>query len=103
MSGIGHNSGESVDTLNSTAQAVLRNTVERIERLIEDRSAVNEDIKEVIAEAKGQGFDTKILRKVVRIRAMDRAKRMEEQALIGLYMGAINGRADDEDDFSDLA
>jgi len=47
------------------------------------------DLKEVYAEAKGNGFDVKIIRKVVRIRKMDRAKRQEEDALIDLYLSAI--------------
>ena len=49
------------------------------------------DIKEVFAEAKGEGFDVKILRKVIRMRKMDKAKRDEEEALIDLYLSAIGG------------
>jgi len=89
MSGIGHNSGE--DTLNGTAQTQLRTIIERIERLEEDKAAVTEDIKEVYAEAKGNGFDAKILRKVIRLRKQDKAKRDEEEALIDLYLSAIGG------------
>ena len=80
-----------IDTLGATAQGKLKSLVERIERLEEDRSAVASDLKEVYAEAKGEGFDTKIIRKVVRLRKADAAKRSEEEALIELYITAIGG------------
>ena len=79
------------DTLSATAQGKLKSIVERIERLEEDRKAVTSDLKEVYAEAKGEGFDTKILRKVVRMRKQDKAKRQEEEALIDLYLSSIGG------------
>ena len=75
----------SIDVLNSTAQGRLKTIIERIERLEEDKAAIAGDIKEVMAEAKGEGFDTKILRKVIRLRKQDKAKRMEEEALLDLY------------------
>ena len=78
-----------IDVLNSTAQTQLKTILERIERLEEDKAAVMADLKEVYAEAKGNGFDVKIIRKVVRIRKMDRAKRQEEDALIDLYLSAV--------------
>ncbi len=81
----------SFDTLSTTAQGKLKSLVERIERLEEDKAAVAGDLKEVYAEAKGEGFDTKILRKVVRLRKADTAKRQEEEALIELYITAIGG------------
>ncbi len=81
----------SLDTLGATAQGKLKSLVERIERLEEDKAAVANDLKEVYAEAKGEGFDTKILRKVVRLRKSDAAKRSEEEALIELYITAIGG------------
>jgi uncharacterized protein (UPF0335 family) len=81
----------SIDTLNSAAQSQLKSIIERIERLEEDKAAVATDLKEVYAEAKGNGFDTKILRKVVRLRKQDKAKRLEEDALIDLYLSAIGG------------
>ena len=80
-----------VDTLGATAQGKLKSLVERIERLEEDKAAVASDLKEVYAEAKGEGFDAKILRKVVRLRKADAAKRQEEEALIELYLAAIGG------------
>ena len=78
-----------IDTLGATAQGKLKSLVERIERLEEDKAAVASDLKEVYAEAKGEGFDTKILRKVVRLRKADLAKRQEEDALIELYLSAV--------------
>jgi uncharacterized protein (UPF0335 family) len=81
----------SFDTLSGTAQGKLKSLVERIERLEEDKAAVANDLKEVYAEAKGEGFDTKILRKVIRLRKADAAKRQEEEALIELYVAAIGG------------
>jgi len=80
-----------LETLGATAQGKLKSFVERIERLEEDKAAVANDLKEVYAEAKGEGFDTKILRKVVRLRKADAAKRSEEEALIELYLSAIGG------------
>jgi uncharacterized protein (UPF0335 family) len=81
----------SVDVLNSAAQSQLKSIIERIERLEEDKVAVMGDLKEVYAEAKGNGFDVKILRKVVRLRKQDKAKRQEEEALVDLYLSAIGG------------
>jgi uncharacterized protein (UPF0335 family) len=77
------------DVLNSTAQGRLKSFVERIERLEEDKAAVSNDMKEVFAEAKGEGFDVKILRKIIRLRKQDKVKREEEEALIDLYLQAI--------------
>jgi uncharacterized protein (UPF0335 family) len=80
-----------IETLNSTAQGKLKSLIERIERLEEDKVSVAGDLKEVYAEAKGEGFDTKIIRKVVRLRKQDTAKRQEEEALVDLYISAIGG------------
>ncbi|MDB5438290.1 MAG: hypothetical protein JWM33_717 [Caulobacteraceae bacterium] len=81
----------SIDVLNSTAQTQLKTIVERIERLEEDKAAVMADLKEVYAEAKGNGFDVKIIRKVIRLRKQDTAKRQEEEAILDLYLAAIGG------------
>ncbi|MEI6439878.1 MAG: DUF2312 domain-containing protein [Alphaproteobacteria bacterium] len=77
------------DVLNQAAQGQLKSIIERIERLEQEKSEIGEQIKEVFAEAKGNGFDVKILRKVVRIRKQDRAKRMEEEAILDLYLAAM--------------
>ena len=86
MAEIGHNSG---DTLNRTAQGQLRSLVERIERLDQEKAEIAEQIKEVFAEAKGNGFDVKIMRIVLRLRKKDRAKRLEEEAVLDLYLEAL--------------
>ena len=75
--------------LNATAQGQLKSIIERVERLEQEKAEVAEQIKEVFAEAKGNGFDVKVLRKVVRIRKQDRAKRQEEEAILDLYLSAI--------------
>jgi uncharacterized protein (UPF0335 family) len=77
------------DVLTSAAQGRLRTVIERIERLEEDKAAVMADMKEVFAEAKGEGYDVKILRKVIRIRRQDKAKRQEEDAILDLYLSAL--------------
>lgn len=70
----------------------LRSFVERVERLEEEKSALTADIREVYSEAKGQGFDTKILRQVVRLRKIDRADRQEQEAILDLYLSALGMR-----------
>lgn len=82
---------DSPDVLTATAQGRLKTFIERIERLEEDKAAVSADMKGVFDEAKGEGFDVKILRKVIRLRKQDKAKRDEEEALTDLYLQAIGG------------
>lgn len=77
------------EMLGNNAQAQLVSVVERIERLMEEQSVLREDIKEVFAEAKGNGFDTKTLRKAIAIRAMDPSKRREAEAMLDLYLSAL--------------
>jgi uncharacterized protein (UPF0335 family) len=77
------------DILNATAQGQLKSIIERIERLEVEKGEIAEQIKEVKAEAKGNGFDVKIINKVIRIRKQDRAKRQEEEAILDLYLSAI--------------
>jgi len=67
----------------------LRSFIERLERLEAEKAVIMADQKEVYAEAKGEGYDTKILRQVIRIRKMDRAERQEQEALLELYLSAI--------------
>ena len=67
----------------------LRSFIERNERLEEEKQALAEDIKEVFAEAKGTGFDVKIMRKIIRMRKQDLNDRKEEEALLETYMAAI--------------
>lgn len=79
------------DVLTSQAAGRLRSFIERLERLIEDRAAVSADMKEVMSEAKGEGYDSKIIRKVIKLRATDKVKRDEEEAMVDLYLSAIGG------------
>ncbi len=67
----------------------LRSFIQRIEKLEEDKAAVGEDLKEVYAEAKGVGFDTKIIRQIVRLRKVEVEKRRENDELLDLYKAAI--------------
>lgn len=67
----------------------LGSIIKRIEKLEEDRAAVGEDLKEVYAEAKGTGFDTKIIRKIVRLRRQAVEARREEAELTELYKSAL--------------
>ena len=67
----------------------LNQIVARIERLEEEKKALADDIKEVYAEAKAHGFDTKILRQVIRLRKLDRAELAEQESLLEIYMDAL--------------
>lgn len=77
------------DVLNSTAQGQLKSVIERVERLYREKAEMDEQLKELWGEAKGNGFDTKVLKRVVKVRKQDRAKRQEEDAIFDLYMSAI--------------
>lgn len=67
----------------------LKSFIERIERLEEEKKVIAEDIKEVYGEAKAIGFDPKIIRKVIKIRKMDKEARVEEEQLTDIYLSAI--------------
>ena len=67
----------------------LRSFIERIERLEEEKRALSGDIKEVYAEAKGAGFEPKIMRRIVKIRKMDKDEVVEEESLLDLYKRAL--------------
>ncbi|MBL9098567.1 MAG: DUF2312 domain-containing protein [Alphaproteobacteria bacterium] len=71
------------------AKDQLKSLVERVERLEEEKTALAGDIREVYAEAKGHGFDTKIMRQVVRLRKLENHEREERDALLDLYMSAL--------------
>jgi uncharacterized protein (UPF0335 family) len=81
-------SNESFSTT-AVAAGQLKSIVERIERLEEEKKAVAEQIKEVYAEAKANGFDAKTLRKVVSLRKRSTEERQEEEALLDLYLHAL--------------
>ncbi|HYG86085.1 MAG TPA: DUF2312 domain-containing protein [Azospirillum sp.] len=67
----------------------LRSFIERIERLEEEKKGLQDDIKEVYAEAKGTGFDAKIMRQIIRLRKMDKADLQEQEAILELYKQAL--------------
>lgn len=71
------------------AAGQLQSFIERIERLDEEKKAIAEDMKEVFAEAKGNGFDPKIMREVLKIRKMEKSDRQEKEAMVDLYLSAL--------------
>lgn len=99
MSGIGHNSGEEDDTFTVSAEQIgsagaiaadqLRLFIERIERLLEEKKGILDDIKDVFAEAKATGYDTKTMRQIIRLRAMENHIRQEAEALLETYKAAL--------------
>jgi uncharacterized protein (UPF0335 family) len=80
--GIGHNS-------DSIAADELRTFIERLERLAEEKAGIMGDMKEVMSEAKGRGFDAKTIRKILRIRSRDHSEMQEESAILELYCQAL--------------
>jgi uncharacterized protein (UPF0335 family) len=92
-----------MDTKTSFAQGQLRSLIERIERLEEEKKAIAADIKEIYGEAKSNGFDTKIMRKVVSLRKKDSAERQEEEAILDLYLSALGMIAADSSAQDDAA
>jgi len=87
MTDIGHNT-------ETVAAAELRQIIERIERLEEEKKAISDDIKDVIGEAKGRGWDTKAIRTIIRIRKKDANERIEEETILHSYMNALGMQGD---------
>ncbi|MBO0752173.1 MAG: DUF2312 domain-containing protein [Bradyrhizobiaceae bacterium] len=81
--------GKSKDAATGLARDALRAVVERIEHLEEEKKAIADDIKDVYAEAKGNGYDVKALRKIIRLRKQDKNERAEEEAILEAYMHAL--------------
>ncbi|MEM1151001.1 MAG: DUF2312 domain-containing protein [Pseudomonadota bacterium] len=75
--------------LNEATKEKLRQTIERIERMEEEKKEIAEQIKEIYAEAKAFGFDTKALRQVIRLRKVDRAEREEQEMVLDTYLAAL--------------
>jgi uncharacterized protein (UPF0335 family) len=73
----------------SVAADQLKSFIERIERLEEEKAGIAGDIKEIYAEAKGNGFETKVMRKIISLRKKDHAERQEEEAILELYLQAL--------------
>jgi uncharacterized protein (UPF0335 family) len=80
---------EITETSQTVAAGQLRAFIERVERLEEEKSQIQEDIKEIFAEMKGTGFDTKAVRTIIRLRKKDAAERQEEEAILDLYKAAL--------------
>jgi uncharacterized protein (UPF0335 family) len=76
-------------TAHRFAKDQLKAFVERVERLEEEKKAIADDIRDVYAEAKGNGFDVKALRTIVRMRKQDKDERMEEETILQTYMVAL--------------
>lgn len=74
---------------NSFASAQFKALVERVERVQEEKDALSSDMREIYAEAKGQGFDTKVMRRVIRERRIEKVVREENEALFDLYWAAL--------------
>ena len=90
MSEIGHNSGAVADEPSTRfAKDQLKSIIERIERLEEEKKTIADDIRDVYAESKGNGFDVKALRTIVRLRREDPQKRQEAETILETYMQAL--------------
>jgi uncharacterized protein (UPF0335 family) len=74
---------------NGFAAGQLKSLIERIEHLEEEKGALTADIREVYSEAKGNGFDTKIMRQVIRLRRLENSERQEQEAVLDLYLAAL--------------
>lgn len=77
------------ETQDTVAAAELRQLIERIERLEEEKSTIQDDIKDVMAEAKGRGYDTAAIRTIIKLRKKDPNERQEEEAILDLYKNAL--------------
>jgi uncharacterized protein (UPF0335 family) len=98
VSEIGHNSGAKDDTFDvsdedlkggNIAADELRQLIERIERLEEEKKALGDDVKDVYGEAKSRGYDTKTMRAIIRLRKMEAQARQEAEALMDTYKSAL--------------
>ena len=69
----------------------IRSFIERVKRIDEEIKALNEGKKEVLAEAKGEGFDVKVLKEILRLRKLDQDEREEHESLLDLYLRAMEG------------
>lgn len=82
-------SDEITDSSQTIAAGQLRSLIERIERLESEKKTIGDDIKDVYAEAKGNGFDTKAIRTIIKQRKKDQAEREEEETILDLYKAAL--------------
>jgi uncharacterized protein (UPF0335 family) len=84
-----------MSTLQGAAQAQLRQLVEQIERLEQEKKAIADDIREKYLEAKGVGFDVKAIRKIIALRKKSKTERQEEEGILEVYMHALGMLAND--------
>ncbi|MFV9875276.1 MAG: DUF2312 domain-containing protein [Rickettsiales endosymbiont of Dermacentor nuttalli] len=77
------------DNVQSISSSHLKQIIEKIERIEEDKSNIMEDIRNIYAEAKASGFDSKIIRQIIKLRKMAKADREEQEELLELYKSAI--------------
>lgn len=84
-------------TLQDSAQNQLKQLIESIERLEEDKKGISDDIRDKYLEARGLGFDTKIIRQVIKLRKKSRDERQQEESLLDTYMHALGMISEDEE------
>ena len=80
---------DTVDSMGQATREKLKQTIARVERLEAEKAELAADIREVFSEAKSFGFDTKVIRKVISLRKLESVERAEQEAILELYMGAI--------------
>ena len=78
-----------MNAMNQTTKAQLKAFIERVEKLEEEKKSIADDIRDVFAEAKGSGFDVRILRKIIALRKQDKADRKEQEEILDLYLAAL--------------
>lgn len=86
---IGHNSETAESPATKFSRDQLRSVIERIERLSEEKKTISDDIRDVYLEAKGNGYDVKALRTIVRLRSQDANERAEQEAILETYLHAM--------------
>lgn len=87
--GDGRRLGKGDNGADPASSAELRQFIERVERLEEEKATISDDIKDVYGEAKGRGYDTKTMRTIIKIRKQDRSERMEQEAILNTYLSAL--------------
>ncbi len=89
MTDTAHASGPASDAAHAVTAGQLRQIIEKVERLEEERKALADDVKEIMAQAKAEGFDTKAIRKLIAMRKKRAEERQEEEAILQTYMAAL--------------
>ena len=98
---------EIMTTIAGVSGTQLRQLIERIENLEEQKAHISEDIREVFSESKAMGFDTKVMRQIIKLRKMDHDERQEQEELLDIYRNAVglsfSGVQDQEEDDEAIA